>query len=44
MKERKESKRHFKSQVENYEISVCLYLPLSQYVFLFLDNMGLICK
>ena len=29
------SKRHFKSQAENYEISVCLDLCMSQYVCVF---------
>ena len=38
------AKRHFKFQVENYEISVCLNLSVSQCVSLLLDNMRLIYK
>ena len=38
------AKRYFKFQVENYEISVCLSLSVSQCVSLFLDNIRLIYK
>ena len=38
------AKRHFKFQMENYEISVCPNLSVSQCMSLFLNNMRLIYK
>ena len=43
-KKKEGAKRYLKFQVENYEISVCLNLSLSQCVSLFLDDMRLIYK